>query len=451
MQLTTIRSRFRHEFDAEIGSLVERRFKWWIFIWLLSWLPFAAGSPLEFILSAILICVGGWFGIKRLQEPEDLLRLAMWLIMGVSAISLLLAFGGHSSPSKALLFSGFCFLVASILLPMSSGQAARLGLGISLIWLVGTIWTSTNSFKQMVIYVPFHWIALSSPMWLGIGIIAFRSSRFSRAFDSRMLRQHHDDYSREVFDARKFHEAIFPRPVLDGPIQFTYLDLPRAGIGGDFLHTNFDAKGTLTLVLLDVSGDGISAALTVHRLQGELERVIAESESRALTLDEMHQSLDRYVQLTLAGLGIYAFAMFVRIDPTGALQWTGAGHTPSFIRKADGSIERLESTTWPLGASLTKDPKQCVLSTTMMPGDTLLVHTDGACEEMNAKGERLGFKGMEQLVHESQMPTESLDWPHQLVRDLEAFRGTDESLMAIRREDMLLAVVRLDAGEERAT
>lgn len=435
--MRAIPSEFQSEYEAEIGSLLHRRFAIWVIVWAIVQALWIIGYPIETILCLLFIGVGGWIGSHRSVRLNDRLRGAFWMLIATTGIEL--AFGAlriqGATLTGAFFWSGTTFLLASLFLPMTIGQAARPAAIMMIMWVVCGIWTNALRPDWMM---PASILFATLMYWPGLVIAAFRSSRFGSQFASRMLRRHQVEFDREVFDAAKLHKALFPEERLSGPVRFRYIDLPRAGIGGDFLHAAFDSADRLNLVLLDVSGDGISAALTVHRLQGELERVMAESSNESVRPDEALETLNRYVRLTLAPHGIYAFALFIRIAEDGRLEWCGAGHTPAFVRRTDGSTDRLESTTWPLGASDERDPLQCLMTTTLHAGDVLIAHTDGACEERNAQNERLGYSGVDRMIREADDPDDPFDWPEHFVQMLEDFRTTDETPSDVRREDLLI-------------
>ena len=190
----------------------------------------------------------------------------------------------------------------------------------------------------------------------GTAICWFRDSRRLEKYKLRFLQQRYGEVRRELTDARKIHESLFPAEVEHGAVRMTYRYEPMRQIGGDFLFVcpapmqgAGDGGDGLNVVLIDVTGHGIPAALTVNRLHGELERIFAEDP--LIPPGEVLALLNRYVHLTLAPHSIYGTAVCVRIDPgSGKLEFASGGHPPAFLRGVDGTLERLDSTSFVLGA-----------------------------------------------------------------------------------------------------
>src|SRR5262249_42834489 len=108
----------------------------------------------------------------------------------------------------------------------------------------------------------------------GVLISWWRYARFGRRFGQSMLAERYGELERDLVDARRIHEALFPPPVTRGPVRLAYRYDPMRQIGGDFLyaHPILPAPGVndgpLSVVLIDVTGHGVPAAMTVSGLHG---------------------------------------------------------------------------------------------------------------------------------------------------------------------------------------
>ncbi len=288
----------------------------------------------------------------------------------------------------------------------------------------------------------------------GIGWSWWRYSRFRRnfrnVFESKQLRQ----LTYELSGARRIHEASLPPLVTKGPVRLSYIYEPMSQIGGDVLYVyprppeNADAEVDAadipprhTIVLLDVTGHGIAAALTVNRLVGELERIFAEKPD--VGAGELMETLNKYVYLTLATHGVFVTGLVIRGDLASGgdlyrepvnIAFASAGHPTAFIRSADGIIQRLESNATMLGVLPPEayDSDEQVVA--MQPGDAIVAYTDGAIEARNLEDEMIGIEGVRDLVR--LIGGESLDpshWPEHLIRRVAAWRNAppaDDTLIA---------------------
>ena len=293
----------------------------------------------------------------------------------------------------------------------------------------------------------------------GIGWCWWRYSRFQRrfrsSFESKQLRQ----LTYELTGARKIHEASLPPVFPTGPLRLSYIYEPMSQIGGDLLYVhprppdsppdfsdpaNMPPPARHTLVLLDVTGHGIAAALTVNRLIGELERVFAESPE--ISAGGLIQSLNRYVFLTLATHGVFVTGVAISVDATEhpdcatafrephKVTFASAGHPSTFLRRVDGRIELLESTSTMLGVLPPDQYQHEEQSFRLRPGEAIVAYTDGALEARNLDDDMIGIEGVRDVLRQiAQVTSDPYQWPEQIIRRVAAFRASppaDDTLIA---------------------
>ncbi len=146
-------------------------------------------------------------------------------------------------------------------------------------------------------------------------------------------------------------------------------------IGGDW-YDSVELDGERTAVMIgDVVGHGIRAAVTMSELRNALRAFAIEGHSPEMAL----RQLDRVVHVT-RGPGMVATVLFVVIDAAnGTVTLARAGHPPPALRGVDGSVRFLDTArTLPLGIDLEDLPSEEVYP--MKPGETLLLFTDGLVE-----------------------------------------------------------------------
>ncbi|MCC6662042.1 MAG: serine/threonine-protein phosphatase [Phycisphaerales bacterium] len=236
----------------------------------------------------------------------------------------------------------------------------------------------------------------------GALICWYRHSRFRERFTLNTLRGRYSEMKRELVDARRLHEDLFPEPIHDGPVRLRYRYEPMRQIGGDYLYASLGPSAAggaraLNIVVLDVTGHGIAAALTVNRLHGELDRLLAEQPD--MRPGEVLRLLNRYVHLTLATHSVYVTALCVRADPdAGTLEYASGGHPPAFLRAVDGTIEQMDSTGFVLGACAGADYDPAPRTLPFGPGDVLIAYTDGATEARDVRGRMVGIAGIQRAI-----------------------------------------------------
>lgn len=266
----------------------------------------------------------------------------------------------------------------------------------------------------------------------GAGLCWWRHSRFREEATSKLVRGRYAEMRRELTDARRIHESLFPKMLLDGPITFAYAYEPMRQIGGDYLYAQrLPGEGAgLQMVIMDVTGHGIPAALTVNRLHGELQRIFAENPD--VSPGEALRLLNRYVNLTMADHALFVTAICLRVDPARqVIQYASGGHPPAYLRAVDGSVHELPATTYLLGAEIDAefDPGQAEVS--FRPGDRIAAFTDGAIEARTASGKMIGLAGMRGIVARIETRGER-HWAARLLQAIDELRAgppTDDTLV----------------------
>ena len=156
-------------------------------------------------------------------------------------------------------------------------------------------------------------------------------------------------------------------------------------VGGDYYDFLATGQERLCLVVGDVAGKGIAAALLMANLQANLRSQCA------VALDEPAQLMQSVNRLFCENTPENAYATFFfseYSDRTGRLRYANCGHLPALLVRATGNVERLESTATVLG----RFPLwECSIGeTSLSVGDTLALYTDGVTEAGSPDGEEFG-------------------------------------------------------------
>jgi sigma-B regulation protein RsbU (phosphoserine phosphatase) len=177
----------------------------------------------------------------------------------------------------------------------------------------------------------------------------------------------------ELQIAREIQQALVPQGAQDYPhFSITGLHKPCDEVGGDFFDVFPLSDGRLALLIADVAGKGLGAALVTTMLQGALSGM-------TLGVDpvKVFNHLNRFL-CDRASVGRCATMFFGLLDPGGALEFVRAGHPSPLLMRA-GTVSELYSTgSFPVG--LVEDATYTSERMQLEPGDTLLLYTDGVTE-----------------------------------------------------------------------
>jgi sigma-B regulation protein RsbU (phosphoserine phosphatase) len=213
--------------------------------------------------------------------------------------------------------------------------------------------------------------------------------------------------------------------------------VPARQVGGD-LYDYFTLRdGRLLFAVGDVSDKGIPAALFMARLSGLL-RVLGNAEGSPDRLlsglnERLVEGNDACMFATL-GCGV--------LDPgTGRLQYASAGHDAPLLRRADGRIIELAVENGPaVGIDSPIDYR--LFETTLAPGETLVLYTDGVTEARTPQGDQLSIERLRALIQVPEHTTAAI-----VRRVADAVSAPDS--LAHADDDVTVLAVALNASDER--
>ncbi|MBP7147774.1 MAG: SpoIIE family protein phosphatase [Acidobacteria bacterium] len=202
---------------------------------------------------------------------------------------------------------------------------------------------------------------------------------------------------RELELCRQIQAEMLPKgPLRAGLAEVKGVSIPARQVGGDFFNYFVLPEGQLALLVGDVSGKGISAALLMANIQATLRARMPLEQDLARLLE----ALDREIEAnTPVEVYLTLFIAILECD-RGRLRYVNAGHnTPLLLRDA-GGVENLPATGLPLG--LYSGQGYAERSVEIGSGDLLFFYTDGITELQNEHGEPFGAERLQQLVAASQ-------------------------------------------------
>jgi len=194
---------------------------------------------------------------------------------------------------------------------------------------------------------------------------------------------------RDLEIAREIQSWLVPSEapaVQNGDIAFA--TRPQNSVAGDYydaFYPNAENKERLLLVIADVAGKSVPAALLMATLQASLRTIAGEDASLA----DLVARLNRYACAHSLDGRRFTTAVIGEYNPaTRRLSYVNAGHNAPILRRASGTQETLEVGGLPLGIQSTV--KYETASLVLATGDALVFFTDGVVEAFNESGEEYG-------------------------------------------------------------
>jgi serine phosphatase RsbU (regulator of sigma subunit) len=236
---------------------------------------------------------------------------------------------------------------------------------------------------------------------------------------------------RELELSRLIQTEMLPRDSLrSGPAEIRGLSIPARQVGGDFFNYFVLPDGRLALLVGDVSGKGVSAALLMANIQATLRARLPHETDLAQLADRLDRELD---QNTPGGVYLTLFLGILETDGR-ILRYVNAGHHPQFVLHASGGIASLGSTGMPIALYAGHGYRESRID--LGSGDLLFFYTDGLVETENERGEMFGAERLQSIL-ESQRAQGIDALLHDIEQRVDAFRDgaepfDDATLMALR-------------------
>lgn len=163
---------------------------------------------------------------------------------------------------------------------------------------------------------------------------------------------------------------------------------PYFPVSGDYYDFLPLPNGEWLLVMADIEGKGVAAALVMSNVQASLRALLRHLGP----LDQLVATLNASLLAATRG-GKYLTLFLAALDPrTHRLRYVNAGHIPPLLMRADGRVEKLETGGTVVGL-LPDQPYESGMAH-LGPGDWLAYGTDGIVEAMNQAGEQFGIEGI---------------------------------------------------------
>ena len=252
-------------------------------------------------------------------------------------------------------------------------------------------------------------------------VLASIASQAAIAVDNAQLHENalkQQAMNHDLALAHKVQRGLLPAapPSLDGYYFFDFYE-PANQVGGDYYDYVELPNNRLAIVLGDVSGKGVSAALLMAKLSGEVRYCLASEPDPATAMSRINASFsrsgwqDRFVTFVLAVLDARAHQLTL----------VNAGHMAPFLRHGHGPVEPIGGDDSGLPLGIDPDFEYTAVSRTLEPGDFLAVFTDGFSEAMNAASELYGLERLSAQLATPKVPVSDLG--KLILADVKQFVG----------------------------
>jgi sigma-B regulation protein RsbU (phosphoserine phosphatase) len=263
----------------------------------------------------------------------------------------------------------------------------------------------------------------------GQAAVALENIRMGEKIATQLEAEHRNRQEIEI--AREVQSKLFPqrKPALV-TLDYAGECIQARTVGGDY-YDFLDVGGRLALVLADVAGKGIGAALLMANLQANLRSQYAGA------LDDPPRLLRAVNALFFGSTFAERFAtMFFAVydDASRQLRYVNCGHNHPLVLRASGEALWLESSATVLG--LFPDWDCTLVELQLAPGDTLIVYSDGVTEARSDDGEFFGDKRLLETVRaHSRLPVTEM--MNAVVADVQRFSGS------VQEDDLTVLVARV--------
>lgn len=202
--------------------------------------------------------------------------------------------------------------------------------------------------------------------------------------------------ARDLRVAELVHRSMIPTDHRRGQLEVVCDFRPSIGIGGDYASVHFQDDQHIVVGICDVSGHGVASALLANRVNS----FVLSQAPHVHHPCQLVEALNDFVFHTFHDTELYLtfFSLFIDLHQH-TLVGAGCGHPPVLhVRQQAQRIDRLVSGNQPVGLFEHLSQSCSMLKTPFLPGDRLVLYTDGITESTAPDGSDLGVSGLERYV-----------------------------------------------------
>jgi len=236
---------------------------------------------------------------------------------------------------------------------------------------------------------------------IGFTFVVYIIQRYSKQREQldRTVRQQRDQLLQDVELAAQVQRMFLPshRPAIAG-LEIAGMMQPARGVSGDYFDYMPVNDHTLQLVIADVAGKGVPAALLMAATAAAVQLETREKRDMLEVVNRLNASL-----YSLSGSNRYVTLLLANIDTRKqSLTYVNCGHNPALLyRTKSRAVVTMNSSCVPIGMF---DSLTCAMNpVTLAAGDVLVLYTDGVIEAENSEGEEFGVERLSSLIQRGYM------------------------------------------------
>ena len=239
----------------------------------------------------------------------------------------------------------------------------------------------------------------------------------------------------ELSAARKLQTSLIPTGSHElGKFQLVGKFIPASAVGGDYFDFRLLDDGRLIVMMGDVSGHGLPAGILVSMAKASM---VTMSRRKGSDFSETLGALNEVIRKCSSGKALLMTFCYLVIEPDkGIIGCSANGHPFPLIARKDGSIlEIAKIGGYPLGVRDQQDFQ--IIEAEFLPGETLLLYTDGLPEQVNETGEPWGYDKFQDTFEKLDKSENAETVADGLLSEVLQYAGD-----AVQADDMTVVVVR---------
>lgn len=249
----------------------------------------------------------------------------------------------------------------------------------------------------------------------------------------KQLDHRNEEMQSELVIARNIQQGIMPEKSLSGPLRSAVYFAPLETVSGDYYDFFSLPDGSTGILITDASGHGVPAALITIMAKVYFSAAAAKNLGAGKTLAEVNEHVSEVIVTSHFLTGFY-----IIIHPDLSAEYACGSHPLSYIlRKKTNKIETLDVEGFFIGMDADSGIEYATKKTKFLPGDKLILYTDGITEGTNAQNEQYGAaRFMDKIRAAGGLSPD--DMIAEIIADYQGFTGN-----APRSDDCTLIIVEI--------